>query len=60
MTCIYCKNECYKREKRNGDQRYQCNFCKKYQQQTYIRPVIPEYKYEWVVRLNNEDAVLAA
>lgn len=54
MKCKYCKKDCYKKGKRNGIQRYQCKHCKKYQQQKYMRPIIPESKYEWVVKLNNE------
>ena len=54
MECIYCKKECIKKGKYKETQRYQCKSCKKYQQQQYIRPVIPEYKYEWLVRLSNE------
>ena len=54
MKCFYCKKDCYKKGKRNGIQRYQCKHCKKYQQQKYIRQIIPEHKYEWVKNLNNE------
>jgi len=54
MRCNYCKKQCIKKGKYKTIQRYQCKDCKKYQQQKYIRPIIPEYKYEWVIKLNNE------
>ena len=54
MKCIYCKKECYKKGKRNGIQRYQCKHCRKYQQKRYMRPIIPEHKYDWLIKLNNE------
>ena len=54
MKCIYCKKDCYKKGKRNGIQRYQCKHCKKYQQQKYTRPIIPQEKYERVKELSNE------
>jgi len=39
---------------RKNIQRYRCKFCKKYQQATYIKPRIPQEKYDWTVKLNNE------
>jgi IS1 family transposase/transposase-like protein len=54
MKCAYCKSKCIKKGKYKTIQRYQCKHCKKYQQQRYSRPVIPEHKYEWVKNLNNE------
>jgi len=54
MKCKYCQNPCYKRGKRNDVQQYSCKNCKKYQQSTYTKPRIPQEKYEWTVRLNNE------
>ena len=54
MKCIYCKKQCIKKGKYNTIQRYQCKHCRKYQQLKYIRPVIPEHKYGWLVKLNNE------
>ncbi len=54
MQCVYCQNNCIKRGKRKGIQNYQCLECKKYQQENYTKLRIPEEKYEWVHRLNNE------
>jgi len=54
MNCRYCQNSCVKSGIRNGTQRYRCKFCKKYQQENYTKPRIPQEKYEWTVRLNNE------
>ena len=54
MSCRYCQNGCVKSGIRNGTQRYRCKFCKKYQQENYTKPRIPQEKYEWTVRLNNE------
>jgi hypothetical protein len=39
---------------RNGIQRYRCKECEKYQQAIYVKPRIPQEKYEWTVKLNNE------
>ncbi|MCL2682548.1 MAG: IS1 family transposase [Bacteroidales bacterium] len=54
MKCHYCENDCVKSGVRKNIQRYRCKFCKKYQQATYIKPRIPQEKYEWTIRLNNE------
>ena len=54
MNCCYCKNTCVKSGIRKGVQWYYCKFCGKYQQQTYIKPRIPDEKYRWTVKLNNE------
>jgi len=54
MKCIYCSENCKKRGKSGLVQRYQCRSCKKSQQAVYVKPRIPQEKYEWTVRLNNE------
>ena len=54
MRCRYCRNECIKKGKIKGIQRYQCKICKKYQQAAYSRQRIAQEKYEWVRNLNNE------
>ena len=54
MKCHYCENDCVKSGVRKNIRRYRCKFCKKYQQATYIKPRIPQEKYEWTIRLNNE------
>ena len=54
MKCIYCSEHCYKRGQRKEIQRYQCKKCGKYQQATYTKQRIPQEKYDWVVKLNNE------
>jgi len=54
MNCNYCRNACVKSGIRKGVQRYRCKFCKKYQQANYVKPRIPQEKYEWTIKLNNE------
>ena len=54
MKCIYCNNLCCKRGKSGNVQRYQCKNCKKSQQAIYTKPRIPQEKYKWTVKLNNE------
>ena len=54
MKCNYCQNACYKRGKRNGVQQYSCKTCKKYQQTIYVKPRIPQEKYDWVKELITE------
>ena len=54
MRCVYCKNMCVKKGKYRTIQRYQCKHCKRYQQKHYSKFVIPSYKYDWVLKLNNE------
>jgi len=54
MKCIYCNEDCKKRGKAGSVQRYQCKSCKKSQQAKYTKPRIPQEKYEWTVKLNNE------
>jgi len=54
MNCKYCQAICHKRGIRNEVQQYSCKVCKKYQQTTYVKPRIPQEKYEWTVKLNNE------
>jgi len=54
MKCIYCNEDCKKRGKAGSVQRYQCKSCKKSQQENYTKPRIPQEKYEWTVKLNNE------
>jgi len=54
MKCIYCQKQCIKKGKYKTIQRYQCTYCKRYQQKKYLKPVIPEHKYEWVIKLNKE------
>ena len=54
MKCKYCKKRCIKKGKIKNVQRFQCSCCKKYQQAIYLKPRIPQEKYEWTVRLNNE------
>ena len=54
MNCYYCKNACVKSGIRKGVQRYRCKSCKKYQQPIYSKPRIPQEKYKWTVKLNNE------
>ena len=48
MRCKYCQNPCYKKGKRNNSQRYQCKICRKYQQDIYTRPRIPEAIYKGI------------
>jgi len=47
MNCIYCNENCIKRGKSGLVQRYQCKSCKKSQQAVYLKPRIPQEKYEW-------------
>jgi len=54
MKCLYCNNLCIKKGKKNDVQRYACKICGKTQQKHYKRQRIPEYKYEWIAKLNNE------
>jgi IS1 family transposase/transposase-like protein len=54
MNCCYCQNICIKSGIRKEIQRYRCKICKKYQQAIYVKPLISQEKYTWVVRLNNE------
>ncbi len=54
MKCRYCQNSCVKSGIRKGIQRYRCKFCRKYQQDRYSKPRIPQEKYDWVLKLNNE------
>ena len=54
MECRFCKGRCIKKGKRNRIQRFQCKECCRYQQQEYVKAIIPEEKYEWVKQLNNE------
>ena len=54
MECKFCQNLCHKRGKRNGVQQYSCKTCKKYQLKEYQKLRIPQEKYEWTVKLNNE------
>jgi len=54
MECKFCQNLCHKRGKRNGIQQYSCKICKKYQLKEYKKNRIPQEKYDWTVRLNNE------
>jgi transposase-like protein len=54
MKCLYCKGLCVKRGKKNGVQRYACKACGKTQQKHYKKHRIPQYKYDWIVKLNNE------
>jgi len=54
MNCHYCRNACVKSGVRKGVQRYQCKVCKRNMQAIYTKPRIPQEKYEWTVRLNNE------
>jgi IS1 family transposase len=35
-------------------QQYSCKTCKKYQQAIYVKPRIPQEKYDWVKLYNNE------
>jgi len=60
MKCIYCKNNCIRKGKYKSIQRYQCKHCKKYQQQKYIRPIIPEQKYTWVKNLTIEGSGISS
>jgi len=52
--CKYCKKTCIKKGKIKNTQRYQCTCCGKYQQKKYSKPRIPQEKYEWTIKLNNE------
>ena len=54
MNCHYCRNACVKSGVRKGVQRYQCKVCKRNMQAIYTKPRIPQEKYEWTVKLNNE------
>ena len=54
MNCRYCKNVCVKSGIRKGIQRYYCKSCRKYQQTVYTKSRIPQEKYKWTVKLNNE------
>ena len=54
MKCQYCQSICYKRGIRGEIQQYSCKVCKKYQQAIYMKPRIPQEKYKWTVKLNNE------
>ena len=54
MKCLYCNGLCVKRGKKNGVQRYACKVCGKTQQRRYKKQRIPSYKYDWVLKLNNE------
>ena len=54
MKCKFCKKPCIKKGKVKNVQRFQCTCCKKYQQAAYSKPRIPQEKYEWTIKLNNE------
>ncbi|MCL2593885.1 MAG: IS1 family transposase [Defluviitaleaceae bacterium] len=54
MRCKFCEKICIKKGKAKNVQRFQCTCCKKYQQANYVKPRIPQEKYDWTVRLNNE------
>jgi len=54
MKCRHCKNDCVKSGIQNEVQRYRCKSCKKSQQAVYVKPRIPQEKYDWIVKLNNE------
>ncbi len=54
MKCKYCTKKCIKKGKIKDIQRYQCKTCRKYQQSSYTKPHIPQEKYDWTLKLNNE------
>ena len=54
MKCIYCQGDCIKKGKVKNVQRYQCKACGKTQQKKYKKKPIPQEKYKWAHKLNNE------
>ena len=54
MNCYHCENTCVKSGIRKSIQRYRCKTCKKYQQAIYVKPRIPQEKYDWTCKLSNE------
>ncbi len=60
MECRFCKGRCIKKGKRNRIQRFQCKECFRYQQQEYVKAIIPEEQYEWVKQPNNEDCGISS
>ena len=60
MKCLYCNGLCIKKGKKNNKQRYQCKHCKKTQQIHYVKPRIPDDKYEWVKNLSNDGCTISA
>ncbi len=55
LKCKYCSQQCIKMGfQKNGNQKWQCKSCKKYQQKEYSYNAYLSSTNSWIVKLLNE------